>query len=57
MIDKIVHMESTLVELIKYFEKYSSEINAHGEADNLASFALYLHGQLDISGRAIQLLS
>ena len=41
-------MDSTLVELIKHFEKYRTEIQSDTEDDNLASFALYLHGQLDI---------
>ncbi len=41
-------MESTLVELIKHFEKYSSESQTNVEEDNLVSFTLYLHGQLEI---------
>lgn len=41
-------MESTLIDLIRHFEKYRSEIQSNSEEDNLASFAIYLHGQLDL---------
>lgn len=45
-------MESTLIEIIKYFEKYKSTITNIETEDNVTSFTLYLTAQLALKGES-----